>query len=340
MKKQIITLIIFMITFSACSSSPTALNTTPDTGELPPTAASNTSLPMDIPAPSPTRAHITTGCHKIAFALYNYNKQIQPDIYTLCPDGSQMTRLTDDPAADETPAWSPDGQRLAFISNRTGHYQVYLMDPDGANLTQLTTDYDNSLPVWLPDGQHIAFRTTDNQGLWWWRTIKVDGSSVEQISEPSYDFFYQTPAWSPDGKRIAYMSFEEQQKRNDGSSQIHVKNIDGKNDYALTHDTWENALPVWSPDGRLIAFISEQSGDYNIFALYVMRADGSGVKQLSKAVYSDVSTMYSWSPDGKQIAIGDINIGHITIITIANGESKELYYPKNGEAIYAPAWQP
>jgi TolB protein len=198
----------------------------------------------------------------------------------------------------------------------------------------------NSLPVWLPDGLHIAFRTTDNQGLWWWRTAKLDGSAIEKISQPSYDFFSQTPAWSPDGTRIAYMSLEEQKKRNDGASQIHIKDIDGKNDYALTHDTWENATPVWSPDGRLIAFLSERHGEPNIFALYVMRADGAGVKQLSKPVYSDVSALFSWSPDGKQIAIGDVNIGHITIITIADGESQELLYLKDGEAIYAPAWQP
>jgi Tol biopolymer transport system component len=95
-----------------------------------------------------------------------------------------MTRLTDHPNADETPVWSPDGQRLAFISNRTGSYQVFLMDPDGSNLTQVTQDYDNSLPVWLPDGQSIAFRTTDNKGLWWWRKAKLDSSDIVNINVP------------------------------------------------------------------------------------------------------------------------------------------------------------
>ncbi|MBN1538468.1 MAG: PD40 domain-containing protein [Anaerolineales bacterium] len=279
-------------------------------------------------------------CHKIAFAMFNFNVKEPPDIYTICPDGSGLTRITNHPNADETPAWSPDGQRLAFVSNRTGSYQIFIVDSDGGNINQVTTDYDNSLPIWLPDGQHIAFRTTDNEGLWWWRKAKLDGSEVEKISEASYDFFYQTPAWSPDGKKMAYMSLEEQKERNDGSSQIHIKNLDGTNDMALTHDTWENASPVWSPDGKNIAFVSEMHGEYNIFALYIMRSDGSKVKQLTRPVYTDVSAIFSWSPDGKQIAIGDINIGRISIISVSNGESRELYYPKEGEAIYAPAWQP
>ncbi len=297
-------------------------------------------LPTLSPSPAPTQTTATPECHKIAFAMFNFKRKENPDIYTACPDGSRMMRLTDNPATDESPVWSPDGQRLAFISNRSGSYQVYVMDADGGNLTQVTKDYDNSLPKWLPDKPLIAFRTTDNKGLWWWRTANLDGAKIEKISEPSYDFFFQTPAWSPDGTRIATMSLEEQKTRNDGASQIHVKNVDGSNDTALTHDTWENASPVWSPDGKQIAFLSEQHGEYNIFALYVMHADGSKVRQLSRPIYVDVYTVYSWSPDGSQIAIGDVDTGHIEIITVATGETRKLLPLKEGEITFMPSWQP
>jgi TolB protein len=136
------------------------------------------------------------------------------------------------------------------------------------------------------------------------------------------------------------MSLLEQKERNDGSSQIHVQNLDGSDDIALTHATWENANPIWSPDGKKIAFLSERHGEYNIFALYVMRANGSDVKQLTKPIYTDVNALYSWSPDGKQIVIGDINIGRIFIINVADGKSKELFFLKEGESIYSPSWQP
>jgi len=342
MKKFTILSLMFVVIFSACSK-PAQTLTVPSTSapdldiEV---NVSATSLPTPTPTMRPTEASSTGDCHRIAFAMFNYQNKEQPDIYTVCPNGSQMTRLTDDPAVDENPAWSPDGRRLAFISDRSGSNQIYLMDADGSHVTQVTKDYNNTLPVWLPDGAKIAFRTNDDKGLWWWRIANLDGSQITQFTTPSYDFFFQTPAWSPDGRKMAYMSLEEQKERNDGASQIHVKNIDGSRDVALTHDTWENAYPIWSPDGQQIAFLSERHGEYNIFALYVMRADGSHVRQLSRPVYGDAYTRYSWSPDGTQIAIGDINTGRIDIISIATGETHPLLELDEGEAVFSPSWQP
>lgn len=147
------------------------------------------------------------------------SKGTSSDIYTVCPDGSQLRNLTNDPFSDSHPAWSPDGTRIAFGSARTGHGQVYVMDAGGGNLAQITRDYDNDFPIWLPGGKEIAVRSTDGDGLWWWRVVTLENQAVSLYSEPSYDFFFQTPAWSPDGRQVAYMSLVEQQQRNDGSSQ-------------------------------------------------------------------------------------------------------------------------
>lgn len=279
-------------------------------------------------------------CKRIAFVNAIYSEDKNPDIYSICPDGSGLEQLTDDPAYDSAPAWSPDGKTIAFTSTRSGDSQIFIMNSDGSQQTQMTSDDQNDLPVWLPDGKHIAFRTTDGQGLWWWRVMELEGGQMETISEPSYDFFYQTPAWSPDGLQIAYMSLVEQQARNDGSSQIHVKNVDGSGDKALTANIWANVNPVWSPDGKRLAFLSEQHGEYNIFALYIMRADGRRVRQLSDPIYTNTGAVYSWSPDGSQIAIGDPRVGHIMIINTATGKSRELMDVEPGEALSAPSWQP
>ena len=80
------------------------------------------------------------------------------------------------------------------------------------------------------------------------------------LTEASYDFFFQKQAWSPANPEVATMSLVEQQERNDGSSQIHVKAIDGSYDRALTDNIWANVNPVWSPDAKQLAFLSEMHG--------------------------------------------------------------------------------
>ena len=277
------------------------------------------------------------GCHKIAFVM---RQKTTTDIYSVCPDGSKLTNLTDNLVDDMTPAWSQDGTKIAFASARAGGSQIFVMSADGSHLTQITSDDQNDLPIWLPDGIHIAFRSTDTKGLWRWRLADLNSGWVVQISEPSYDFFYQTPAWSPDGERIAYMSLLEQKDRNDGSSQIHVKDSDGSNDVALTHDIWANIKPVWSPDGTRLAFLSERDGKYNSFALYLMAADGTNVQKLTEPVYSDQVT-FSWSPDGQQIVIdSDMPVGYLTIIDTKTGAASQLLNLLAGETVSAPAWQP
>ena len=285
--------------------------------------------------------HLLNGknCSRIAYTYFSANVANNGDVYSVCADGSAVTRLTDDPAYDGVPAWSPDGTQLAFVSERSGAAQVYRMDANGDNVRQLTTDLQNDQPIWLPGGEQIAVRSTDGQGLWWWRVVDLNSDQLVDLTEASYDFFFKKESWSPDGKQIAYMSLKEQQGRNDGSSQIHVKAIDGSYDRTLTDNIWANINPVWSPDGKALAFLSEMHGEYNIFALYVMDVDGGNAHQISEAKFTE-SAVFSWSPDGKQIAIGDIFLGHILLFDAASGQSSELLALAEGESMADPAWQP
>ena len=278
-------------------------------------------------------------CSRIAYTYYSSSAGVNGDVYSVCADGSGVARLTDDPAYDGMPAWSPDGTQLAFVSERSGAAQVYRMDANGDNVRQLTTDLQNDQPIWLPGGEQIAVRSTDGQGLWWWRVVDLNSDQLVDLTEASYDFFFKKESWSPDGKQIAYMSLKEQQGRNDGSSQIHVKAIDGSYDLTLTDNIWANINPVWSPDGKALAFLSEMHGEYNIFALYVMNADGGNARQISEPIFTE-SAVFSWSPDGKQIAIGDIFLGHILLFDAASGQSSELLALAEGESMADPAWQP
>ncbi|MCI0662382.1 MAG: hypothetical protein L0220_15030, partial [Acidobacteria bacterium] len=90
--------------------------------------------------------------------VFHSDRDANTDIYRMNADGSNLIRLTDDPAADWSPAWSPDGQTIAFMSDRDNNFEIYLMQPDGTNLRRLTDNpgYDG-FPAWSPDGRTIAY---------------------------------------------------------------------------------------------------------------------------------------------------------------------------------------
>lgn len=323
-------LFVIGLLLSGCGQANSPNNVLPT---LPPEA----SQIVQVSTPTFTTVSVSDDCKKIAFVVF---AKTNSDIFTACPDGSNLAQLTFEPSDDLYPAWSPDGTRIAFASLRNGNSQIYVMEEDGSNPQQLTSDYANDYPIWLSNGNRIAFRTTDTKGLWWWRILDLQNNQISELTEPSYDFFFQTPAWSPDGQYLAYMSLAEQKQRNDGSSQIHVKNVDGSNDVALTSDTWANISPVWSPDGTKIAFLSERDGKYNSYALYRMAHDGTNLHRLTSPIFSE-SAMLTWSPDGQQIVISnDVITGSIYIIDADTGDSRELLILQEGERASMPSWQP
>lgn len=331
MNSKVLSIFLGFVIFCGCSSTDSQPRNPSDIIPVP----TGTTLPQSINIDGATLA-----CKKIVFVKANYSQNINPDIFIACDDGSQITKLTDDPVVDTMPVWSPDGEKIAFSSNRTGTSQIYIMDQDGSLRRQITFDYSNDWPVWLPDAKFIAFRTTDAVGLWWWRLLDLETNEIQNLTEPNYDFFYQKLAWSPDGKSIASMSMEEQKARNDGSSQIHIQSIGNKTEKILTDNNWANILPAWSPDSQKIAFLSEMHGEYNIYALYIINSDGTGLRQLTEALYTDTGVHYSWSQDSENITIGDYNIGRITTIDLVGGGSAELLVTLYGETVFWPEWQP
>ena len=94
-------------------------------------------------------------------------------------DGSSPTRLTNDDAAlDTQPAWSPDGTKIAFSSDRDGNFEIYVMQPDGSNPTRLTNNLSlDGEPNWSPDGTRMVFVTQrDIPSLWEIYVMDADGS--------------------------------------------------------------------------------------------------------------------------------------------------------------------
>jgi Tol biopolymer transport system component len=213
---------------------------------------------------------------RIAFVRYRGD---DADVYVANADGSGLRKLAHALAYDPnplgagkgpsaSPAWSPDGRKIAFVSNRSGSDDIWVVDAEGGGLVNLTRSRGSGRPVWSPNGRLIAFRS-DRDGNGEVYVMNADGSGVKRLTRnPASD---GGPVWSPDGRKILFVRFRR------GNSDIYVMNRDGSGQRNLTPGvrparTAYDGAPVWSPSGRLIAFVSERDKRRKV---YVMTADGS-----------------------------------------------------------------
>ena len=244
------------------------------------------------------------------------------DVYVIDPGGGDPTNLTSHPAEDVNPAWSPDGETLAFVSNRSGPYAVHTMNADGSGVAQISFPATgDGWPTWSPAGDRIAFvRSTSSDGTGIF-IMNADGSGVVQVTSGFTDL---TPAWSPDGMEIAFSRFLPS-----GGAAIFAVHPDGTGLRQITTPAGATDQgPNWFPDGTRLLF-SRFAASSAFLGIYEVLRDGSGETQL---VDGEASEMAVYSPDGTRLAF----VGPQGIF-VADADGTDPMHLVAGQK---PDWQP
>jgi TolB protein len=189
-----------------------------------------------------------------------------------------------------TPAWSPDGSKIAFATSRDGSdMEIYVADWNGRNMRRLTVNKAVDIsPVWNPrTGREIAF-TSDRNGSPQVYIMDAEGTNVRRLVEEGGHA--AGPAWSPDGQRIAFAW----QRGKTSNFDIYIHDLATGMNTQITHDAGDNERPTWAPDGRHIAFESSRTGSRQIFSMIL---DGTKVRQLTN---TGKNTSPAWSGFVKQ----------------------------------------
>ena len=225
---------------------------------------------------------------RIAFTCYAQPGSSSVLTAQICIQSMATNRLISWPrfrGTNASPAWSPDGSQLMFMSSMYGNPELFSTDASGARPKRLTySNGANTSPSWNPKtGQQVAF-VSDRGGIPQLYVMNSDGSSQTKVDLPDMGYMID-PAWSPNGQLLAFSW-----RRPNGNYDLYIMEIVTHQLVELTRDAGRNERPSWAPDGRHIVFESTRTGTRQIWSIL---ADGTGARQLTKQGQNESP---NWSP--------------------------------------------
>lgn len=270
-------------------------------------SASAQKAPFDIAAllrvTRISEPHLSPDGKTVAFTARSVNlaENSQPrDIYAVSVDGGSPKQLTNGGTINERPRWSPDGKRLAFISNRSGSSQIWLMDADGGGAKQLTSlSTEASGVLWSPDGKALVF-TSDvypecgaDEAC---NKKRLDAENASKVKARVYTslLYRHWTQWQGARRRhLLTVSVDGNSVRDltPGNRDVPPFSLGGPDDYAA------------SPDGQEVCYAmnpEEKQATSTNWELYLVPIGGGEAKKITSNAAADASPAYS--PDGKFIA--------------------------------------
>lgn len=305
----------------------------------------------------PTDPQISPDGRRVAFVVRRHDEEADAfnlDLYVTAAPGGGATRLTYHPKQDDHPRWSPDGEWIAFLSDRTGRKQIYLLPLSGGEARQLTYHGTtvNSFQ-WSPDGDAIFFLAPvpeddeDKSGVdepvvvddeyayaHLWR-VDVATGEASQVSRGA--FHITEAAISPDGTRLALIVRESPKIADVMTQELYVLPAAGGTLQRLTSNGYAESSPRWRPDGRQLAYLSESDGNpaAGPQRIHIRVPSGSGEPRVLAPDFDGYIRDYVWSPDGRSLLFhADHRVNrHVYRIAATGGTPTSL---SQGDGLHGP----
>lgn len=242
------------------------------------------------------------------FVVYASTRhRTESDIYLKAIDGNAVTQLTSDPAADMMPTFSPDGEKIAFASERSGNWDIYVMEARGGQSVQITDSPAHEIhPSFSPDGTQLVYCTLSQaSGQWELVVVNLDNTATK-----TYIGAGLLPNWSPTDKRIVF-----QRARQRGTRWFSIWTLtyeDGEAHSPTELAASDNAAcitPDWSPHGQHVVFCTVIDPQYDdgrspTYAdLWIMEEDGSNRSRLTHGQFTNLQP--DWSRGGSIFFVSD-----------------------------------